>query len=299
MKAIICGGTGFVGTALTRYWLQAGHEVIVVGRKVPDQAVSHPGLRYATWDSLASNSDPAEGAGVLVNLAGSSLSQRWSEQGKSRILKSRLDTVAAASALLNHLEAKPKVVIQASAVAIYGTSLTETFDETSPARVMDFPSRVVETWEEAADRAYRDVRVVKVRIGVVLGNGGGAFPKMKLPYMLGFGGKIGSGRQWMSWIHLSDLVALIDFCAVNDSVSGPVNATAPHPVTNDEFGLAVGQTFHRPHWLPLPSFALKAVLGELSEILLKGQRVLPAKLLQAGFIFGYPELPAALNQLKT
>ncbi|NJJ39788.1 TIGR01777 family oxidoreductase [Paenibacillus apii] len=298
MKAIICGGTGFIGTALTHYWLLAGHEVVVVGRKAPKQAISHPMLLYRTWEELSIDPEPAEGAYVLVNLAGASLSQRWNEHGKSLIRQSRIETVAAAAKLLGALKSKPQVVIQASAVAIYGTSLKDTFDESSPPWVMDFPSEVVKTWEDTADRAYPGVRLVKLRTGVVLGNEGGAFPKMKLPYMLGFGGKIGSGRQWLSWIHLADMVALIDYCTASPDISGPVNATAPEPVTNDQFGAAIGEAYHRPHWFPLPAFLLKAALGELSEILLEGQRVLPLKLLQHGFVFAYPDLPKALRQLK-
>ncbi|BCG57843.1 TIGR01777 family oxidoreductase [Paenibacillus sp. URB8-2] len=299
MKAIICGGTGFIGTALTHYWLQAGHEIIIVGREAPKEAITHPKLLYRTWEGLADYPEPAEDTHVLVNLAGASLSQRWNEHGKSLIRQSRIGTVAAAGKLLSLLKSKPQVIIQASAVAIYGTSFSETFDESSAPRVMDFPSEVVKTWEDAADQAYQGIRLVKLRTGVVLGNEGGAFPKMKLPYMLGFGGKIGSGRQWLSWIHLADMVALIDYCAACSDISGPVNATAPDPVTNDRFGTAVGQVYRRPHWFPLPAFLLKAVLGELSEILLKGQRVLPAKLLQHGFVFAYPDLPKALRQLRT
>ncbi|MFD1775755.1 TIGR01777 family oxidoreductase [Paenibacillus rhizophilus] len=299
MKAIICGGTGFIGTALTQYWLQAGHEIIIVSRKTPEEAISHSKLLYRTWDGLTNDPEPAEEAHVLVNLAGASLSQRWNARGKSLIRQSRIETGAAAGNLLGLLKSKPQVIIQASAVAIYGTSFSETFDESSPSRVMDFPSEVVKTWEDAADQTYEGVRLVKLRTGVVLGNEGGAFPKMKLPYMLGFVGKIGSGRQWLSWIHLADMVALIDYCAACSDISGPVNATAPDPVTNDRFGAAVGQVYSRPHWFPLPAFLLRAALGELSEILLKGQRVLPAKLLQHGFVFTYPDLPKALRQLRT
>ncbi|AIQ62880.1 hypothetical protein PSTEL_06940 [Paenibacillus stellifer] len=298
MKAMICGGTGFIGTALTAYWLQAGHDIVVVGRRVPANAASHPRLQYRTWEELSIDPGPAEGSDILVNLAGSSLSQRWSSSGKERIMNSRIETVSAASQLIGRLNVKPKAVIQASAVAIYGTSLTDTFDESSPPRVMDFPSSVVQAWEEAADRAYPDIRLVKLRTGLVLGSKGGAFPKMKLPYMFGFGGRIGSGRQWMSWIHLSDMVALIDFCAASPNLAGPVNAVAPQPVTNDQFGAAIGSVYHRPHWFPLPSWVLKAALGELSEILLLGQRALPAKLLEHGFVFGFPELHRALEQLK-
>ncbi|CQR53626.1 TIGR01777 family oxidoreductase [Paenibacillus riograndensis] len=299
MKYLICGGSGFIGRELTEYWLQGGHQIIVVGRKQPEaRTAAHPALSFLTWDSLASHPELAYGADALVNLAGSSLSQRWSPSGKKSIMQSRLETVSAAARLLNALQNKPPVVIQSSAIAIYGTSLEDTYDETSPAQVMDFPSGVVEAWEGAADEAYKGVRVVKLRTGVVLGNESGAFPKMKLPYMLGFGGKIGSGKQWLSWISLTDIVRLIDFCVQTPGIEGPVNATAPHPVTNEAFGKMIGRVYHRPHWFPIPAFLLKTAVGELSEILLKGQRVLPSKALEHGFTFTYPTLQPALEHLK-
>ncbi|AIQ67393.1 TIGR01777 family oxidoreductase [Paenibacillus graminis] len=299
MKYLICGGSGFIGRELTEYWLQGGHQIIVVGRKQPEsRTAAHPALSFLTWDSLASHPELAYGADALVNLAGSSLSQRWSPSGKKSIMQSRLETVSAIAKLLNALQNKPPVVIQSSAIAIYGTSLEDTYDETSPVHVMDFPSEVVEAWEGAADEAYKGVRVVKLRTGVVLGNESGAFPKMKLPYMLGFGGKIGSGKQWLSWIDLTDIVRLIDFCVQTPGIEGPVNATAPHPVTNEAFGKMIGKVYHRPHWFPIPAFLLKTAVGELSEILLKGQRVLPSKALEHGFTFTYPTLQPALEHLK-
>ncbi|KAI7257088.1 hypothetical protein KC345_g10866 [Hortaea werneckii] len=299
MKYIICGGSGFIGSELIEYWLQGGHQILSIGRKLPENKPAYPGLSYLTWDSLKSNPETAEGADALINLAGASLSQRWTPGGKQAIMKSRLETVAAAGKLLNALQHKPQVVVQASAVAIYGTSLQDTYNESSPTRVVDFPSEVVKTWEEAADEAYSDVRLVKLRTGVVLGNESGAFPKMKLPYSLGFGGRIGSGKQWLSWIHLTDIVRLIEFCILNSEIEGPVNATAPQPVTNEQFGRMVGKVYHRPHWFPVPAFLLKAAVGELSAILLEGQRVLPSKAVSQGFIFTYPTLQPALEQLKS
>lgn len=299
IKYVICGGTGFIGSELTKYWLQAGNEVAIVGRNLPKAAPYHPKLSYHTWDSLIADHAPLENADALVNLAGASLSQRWSPSGKKAIMHSRLATVSAAAKLLDSLKHKPSVVIQASAVAIYGTSLQDTFSESSPAHVMDFPSEVVHTWEEASDKAYQDIRLIKLRTGVVLGNESGAFPKMKLPYLLGFGGNIGTGSQWVPWIHLTDIVRLIDYCIQNPAISGPVNATAPHPVTNEEFGRTIGKVYKRPHWFPLPAFLLKTAVGELSEILLKGQRVLPAAALEQGFSFTFPTLQAALEDLKS
>ncbi|WHY20542.1 TIGR01777 family oxidoreductase [Paenibacillus sp. G2S3] len=299
MKYVICGGTGFIGSELAKYWLLAGNEVAIVGRNLPKAAPYHPKLSYHTWDSLNNDQTPLENVDALVNLAGASLSQRWSPSGKKAIMQSRLATVSAAAKLLARLKHKPSVVIQASAVAIYGTSLQDTFSESSPAHVMDFPSEVVKTWEEATDEAYKNIRMIKLRTGVVLGNRNGAFPKMKLPYLLGFGGNIGAGNQWVSWIHLTDIVRLIDFCVENPTITGPVNATAPHPVTNEEFGRTIGKVYKRPHWFPLPAILLKTAVGELSDILLKGQRVLPSAALEHGFIFTFPTLQTALEDLKS
>ncbi|NMO95128.1 TIGR01777 family oxidoreductase [Paenibacillus lemnae] len=301
MKVAICGGTGFIGQALCEKWIEEGHEVIVVTRSKPapeDRSELERKLIYLTWNDMDQQPHLFEGLDALVNLAGSSLSQRWTDAAKKRIMNSRQQTVASAAKLMTSLTQPPPVVIQASAMAIYGTSETETFDESSPATVMDFPSRVVQAWEEAADKIQAE-RLIKLRISVVLGSEGGAFPKMLFPYMLGAGGRIGSGRQWMSWIHIDDIVRLIEFCITNDNLSsGPVNAASPNPVTNDEFGRTISAVFHRPHWFPVPAFLLRTVLGELSLILLEGQRIIPAKAERNGFIFRYPELKDALAELK-
>ncbi|WP_145136852.1 TIGR01777 family oxidoreductase [Paenibacillus sp. Y412MC10] len=296
MRVAICGGTGFIGSALSEHLLKNEHEVTVVTRKLLPDHKRDPRLVFYTWDEIASHPELMEGIDALVNLAGSSLSQRWTAKAKESIIQSRLTTVAAVAKLVEELHSKPGVVIQASAIAVYGTSWTDTFDENSPKRVMDFPSDVVSRWEDAAD-SIQGVRLVKLRIGVVLGNQGGAFPIMRLPYRLGVGGKIGSGRQWLSWIHLEDIVRLIEFCMTHPEAEGPVNATAPEPVTNDQFGQAVGRAYHRPHWFPVPAVMMKTVLGEQSLIILEGQRILPAKALELGFKFRYPRLQEALNDL--
>ncbi|GIO94344.1 MULTISPECIES: TIGR01777 family oxidoreductase [Paenibacillus] len=303
MRYAICGGTGFIGQALSRRWLSQGHEVIIVTRSLPDAGRQLPiqhnqgQLSYLTWDNMKDSPERFEHLDALINLAGASLSQRWTERGKKRIMDSRQQTVLTVAELLHRLKHKPSVVVQASAMAIYGTSETLTFDETSAAAVQDFPSRVVQQWEAAADRMPAE-RLIKLRISVVLGNEGGAFPKMLLPYKLGAGGKIGNGKQWFSWIHIDDMVGLIDYCIRHDDISGPVNAASPHAVTNDQFGRTVASVYRRPHWFPLPAVLLKGALGEMSLILLKGQRIVPAKALNHGFRFRYPELKAALTQLK-
>lgn len=295
MKIVICGGTGFIGKALTRHLLQQGQEVTVISRKEPDKGPD--GITYLTWDQIDASPVLLEGTEAIVNLAGASLSQRWTPKAKQSIIESRLKTVQAVAKLIQALHEKPSIVVQASAIAIYGTSLTDTFTEESPAHVVDFPSSVVKEWEDSSEQ-ISGVRLVKLRTSVVLGNDGGAFPLMKLPYTLGFGGRIGSGKQWVSWIHLHDMVRLIEFCISHPDVSGPVNASAPEPVTNNQFGQTVGQVYHRPHWFPVPAFMMRTVLGELSLIILEGQRVIPDKMVQHGFRFEFPTLAAALQNLK-
>ncbi|KKO54129.1 TIGR01777 family oxidoreductase [Paenibacillus sp. DMB20] len=300
MKITVCGGTGFIGQALCNFWIKEGHRLLIVTRSKPrpdKQNEQSDLVSYLTWEDMERSPHLFEDLDALVNLAGSTLSQRWTQTGKERILYSRKKTVASVAGLMRRLERKPPVVVQASAAGVYGTSENEVFDENSPVRVMDFPSGVVKAWEDAADLIEAD-RLVKLRISVVLGNKGGAFPKMMLPYKLGFGGRIGNGRQWMSWIHIEDIVALIDYCIAHPEISGPVNAASPDAVTNDEFGRAVSKVFRRPYWFPVPSFLLRAVLGELSLILLKGQRIIPTKAEAHGFRFRYPQLTEALKQLK-
>jgi hypothetical protein len=167
---------------------------------------------------------------------------------------------------------------------------------TSAGRPEDFLAEVVRQWERAAD-AIEGARVVKLRIGVVLAPDGGALRPMTLPYRLGVGGSIGHGRQWLSWIHIRDLIRIADFCVNNRDISGPVNATAPSPVTNDEFGRTLGRILGRPHFMPVPSFLFRLLFGEMSMLLLKGQRALPDKLIRHGFAFEYPALDQALAQL--
>ncbi|SEG68007.1 TIGR01777 family oxidoreductase [Paenibacillus sp. UNC499MF] len=294
MRIAISGGTGFIGRHLIAHFKKLGEELILVSRSASGH--SYAGVQTVTWSEIELNPRYLEGIDAWINLAGSTINQRWSETAKRQILASRLKTTAAVASAVKALDNKPPVVVNASAMAIYGTSETHTYDEFSPVRADDFLAEVVKEWEEAADRIPAE-RIVKIRTGLVLGTDGGAFPKMALPFKFGAGGRIGSGNQWMSWIHIADMVALIDACIRNDEISGPVNATAPHPVRNREFAQTLGGVLRRPHVLPLPAFALKLVLGELSMLLLEGQRVLPRKLLEHEFRFRFPKLEEALLDL--
>ncbi|WP_138494179.1 TIGR01777 family oxidoreductase [Paenibacillus pinistramenti] len=298
MRIAVAGGTGFIGRALVNRLSRQGHEVLIITRS-PEGGMEDPKIRLLGWQEALGNPDALGPLDAIVNLAGASLNQPWTQKAKQQILESRLITVQQVAELVRGLTHKPEVVVQSSAVGIYGTSTDQTFDESSEPAGDDFLSRVTINWEQAAEDIDRQgIRLVKLRTGVVLGNSGGAFPLMKLPFMFGAGGAVGSGKQWLSWIHLEDLVRLIAFSITNDGLSGPVNAVAPSPVTNKSFGHTIARQYHRPYWLPLPGFLLKAALGERSTLLLDGQKVLPNKALAAGFTFIYPELDDALANLK-
>lgn len=295
MKIAICGGTGFIGRRLIRYLESCGDEITLISRSASGGGVRDR-IRTAAWDECTDKKDWFEGLDGIVNLSGESINQRWTEKAKRRILQSRLDTAAKLAGLVADLKYKPKAVVNGSAIGIYGTSETDVYDELSPARTVVFLSNVVAEWEQAA-KAITATRLVFLRTGVVLGLDGGALPLMSLPYKLGFGGRVGSGKQWLSWIHADDIVRLIRYCIETESMNGPVNATAPHPVQNERFGRSLAGALGRPHWLPVPSFALKLALGEMSDMLLTGQHVVPKAAIENGFEFRYPTVDEALMSL--
>lgn len=293
MKIAVTGGTGFIGGHLVKHLINQGHEVLVISRSAESKV---SGAAVVSWDEIEREPARLEGVDAIVNLAGETINQRWTRPAKERILQSRLKAASRMADAVSRLERKPEVIVNGSGMSIYGTSEEDSFDEQSPARLTDFLAAVVERWEEAAE-AIQVPRLIKLRVGLVLGADGGAFPLMKLPYQLGVGGRLGSGRQWMSWIHIEDMVRLIDYCIRNSQLSGPVNATAPHPVTNDDFGRTLGRVMKRGHYFPVPSFVFKLLLGELSVLLLEGQRVLPRRAMECGFKFKYPNLQEALENL--
>jgi hypothetical protein len=297
MRVAVTGGTGFIGKALTRALTERGDTVWIISRTssgVTEDRDSR--LRTVSWDMLERDPSQLEGIDAIVNLAGESINQRWTAAAKARIVESRQWAAARVAKLVDALENGPSVVVNASGISAYGSSESEVFDESSPTAVTDFLSGVVRRWEQAADGIAVN-RLVKLRISLVLDRKGGAFPLMVLPYRLFGGGRIGSGKQGLSWIHIEDMVGLILFCLDNDGIEGPVNASAPQPVGNDEFGRAVGRTLGRPHWFPLPAVLLRAMLGEMSMLLLEGQRAVPDKPLKLGFRFRYPQLEQALKEL--
>jgi uncharacterized protein len=241
----------------------------------------------------------ADGAHAIINLAGDNLAEgRWSEAKKNRILKSRLDAGAAVVEAVRGARQKPKVVVQASAVGFYGPRGDEEIDESSPAG-QGFLADVVRAWEDSTREVEAlGVRRVVIRSGLVLGRGGGVFPRLVLPFRFFAGGPLGSGRQWFSWVHLSDEVGAIRFLVEQEGLAGVFNLTAPNPLEEKDICRAIGKALRRPCWLPVPAFMLKLLFGEKAkETILEGQRVFPRRLVEAAFAFRYPDADAALPDL--
>lgn len=299
MRLMLCGGTGFIGTALTQALLSRGDEVWIATRKKPSKTPYDPSLphpRYVNWTEWSADPDRLGRLDGIVNLAGESINQRWNDKAKARILGSRQEAAARIAYIVKRMSSPPGVVINASGISLYGHSGDKVFDEKSPADPADFLGRTVVEWEKAAD-AIPVQRLVKLRIGLVLAPEGGAFPLLRLPYRLFGGGRMGSGKQGLPWIHLQDMVGLILFCFDNPSISGPVNCVAPEPVSNDEFGRMLGKVTHRPHWFHVPTGLLKLVMGEMSTLVLTGQKAMPQKALDHGYIFTFPKLEGALRDI--
>lgn len=299
MRLIVCGGTGYIGTALTQALLSRGDEVWIVTRKPPakspfDPALPHP--RYISWEAWNADPDRLGGFDGVVNLSGETINQRWTTKAKRRIVTSRTDAAYRLVDCLGRMSVPPPVVVNASGISLYGHSGDRVFDERSPPMPADFLGATVVSWEAAANRIPVK-RLVKLRIGLVLSRNGGAFGLIRLPYRLFGGGRIGSGKQGLPWIHLQDMVSLILFCLDRPDISGPVNAIAPDPVDNDEFGRMLGRVTRRPHWFPVPGWLLKLVLGEMSTLVLAGQKAMPRVALEHGFEFAFPKLEEALRDI--
>ncbi|MEH2091746.1 thylakoid membrane protein ThyD [Nostoc sp.] len=304
MKVAITGATGFVGSRLVQRLQGEGHKIVVLTRNTtfaqkvfPSEAfpnveiVAYTPNASGSWQSVIASCDG------VVNLAGEPIGEgRWTPERKQEILNSRkLGTQKIVEAIAN-ANSKPSVLINASAIGYYGTSETATFDETSQSG-NDFLAQVCQAWEAEA-RKVKDagVRLVILRFGIVLGNGG-ALGKMIPPFKLFAGGPIGSGRQWFSWIHVDDLVNLILQALTKPEIEGVYNATAPNPVRMADLSLTMGQVMNRPSWLPVPAFAIEALLGDGAIVVLEGQQVIPKRTVQTGFEYKYPNLQPALTQI--
>ncbi|HEX7064667.1 MAG TPA: TIGR01777 family oxidoreductase [Bacillales bacterium] len=299
MHVVITGGTGFVGQELTNSLINDGHKVSILTRN-PAGKPEKRNVTYVKW--LADGAEPEkelQNVDAIVNLAGESInSGRWTAKRKQQILDSRVKATKSVMGIIEKLDRKPDVLVNASAVGYYGMSESETFTEEAQVHADDFLAGVVRRWEkEAAQAEAHGVRTVFARFGVIFGEEDGALPRMVLPYKLGVGGTVGSGKQWLSWVHIDDVAGMIRFAIENPAVKGPLNVTAPEPEKMKEIGQTIGEIMHRPHWMPVPDFAMKAALGEMSNLLLKGQRVLPQKAERHGYNFHHPLLKPALNNL--
>lgn len=300
MRVIITGGTGFIGRALARSLLANGHEVIALSRR-PEQARGlPPGVRVVRWDAhTAEGWGPlVEDAAAIVNLAGESIAGGpWTAERKRRIHDSRVNAGRAVVAAVQAAGRKPGVVIQASAVGYYGPHGDEEVTEDTPPGE-DFLARVAVAWEAStAPVEALGVRRVIIRTGLPLSREGGVFPFFLLPFKFFVGGPLGDGRQWLPWIHLADEIGAIRFLMENEQAQGPFNLSAPNPVTNAEFSRILGRVMRRPSFLRVPAFALRLVLGELSTLMLSGQRQVPHRLVEMGYHFRFPELEVALRDL--
>ncbi|MEB3056648.1 TIGR01777 family oxidoreductase [Bacillus pseudomycoides] len=297
LKIAISGGTGFIGKALATFLSLKGYTIYILTREKKETPFNS-NIHYVQWDKC-SPKFPLTSIDVVVNLAGESINNgRWTKKQKENIITSRLHTTNSLIKQLQTLPNKPHTFINASAIGYYGTSGTKIFTEQNKEHGSDFLATTVKLWEEAASHATSlGIRTVYTRFGIVLGKEGGALPKMLLPYKLFIGGTIGSGNQWLSWIHLDDVIRMIDFAIDTKEIEGPLNITAPNPTTMKEFGKTLSFIMHRPHWLPVPVFALHALLGEMSMLVLQGQHVLPNKAIQHGYQYSFPTLNPALQNI--
>lgn len=294
MKVLLTGGTGFMGKKLGLALVQAGHEIHAIVRD-PKKAGGE--LPFPCVMSSWSNAQELENIDAVIHLAGESIAgKRWTEAQKKKIINSRVESAKQLSALMQSIKGrKPKVFISASAIGYYGDRKDEILTENSSAG-NDFLAEVCVAWEKELFR-MENIRAVAVRIGIVLGQEGGALAKMLPIFKMGLGSRLGSGKQWMSWIHVDDVVRLLQFCLEKESVQGPVNAVAPIPVTNTEFTKALCKRLHRIENIPVPAFVLKILLGGMSALVLNSQRVSAKKIQDYGFVFSYTNLWQAFAAL--
>ncbi len=296
MKVLITGGTGFIGSALVRSLAEKGFQVTVLSRSPGSvEKICGPGIcALGNLDQLRAE-DTYQ---VIINLAGAPIfGPRWSDARKQVIRDSRIGLTERLIASMARMKVKPDLLISGSAVGYYGNQGDVVLTEQSATR-NDFSHLLCADWEDAAKNAEQfGVRVCLIRTGLVLGEGGGILQRMVLPFRLGLGGRLGDGRQWMSWIHRQDWIAIAQTMIADSSMQGAYNATAPNPVTNREFTRILAHCLKRPALFPVPAGLLKLLLGEMSELVLGSQRVLPERLLEQGFRFKYTDLSSALNQV--
>ncbi len=302
MRVLVSGSTGLVGTALVETLKRQGHSIVRLVRPGTKMNVAAGAdAPSVEWDARAGRFDAAraEGADALVHLAGASIAGgRWNASRKELLRTSRIDATRHLIAAVGKLQRPPRVIVAASAIGYYGDRGDETLTETSVSG-NDFLAALCREWEaETARAAGFGARVVSLRSGIVLAAHGGALPRMALPFKFGAGGRLGDGRQWMSWLTLRESVNIIQFALANSVLSGPVNSVSTNPVRNKEFTDVLAKTLHRPAVFPAPRFALRIALGEMADaLLLSSQRVMPSKLVDSGYRFLQPELEGALAEV--
>jgi uncharacterized protein (TIGR01777 family) len=293
MKIVITGGTGFLGSALAESLATDGHQVVALSRSAGG---SYKGVRYVSGPA---GYDEIDGSDAVVNLAGAGIADaRWTDERKKLLLESRVSVTNAVVAACARASAKPKVLVSGSGVGYYGSSTDARFDESSPAGT-DFLAQVCVQWEAAARNVESSgVRCVLSRTGLVLGPNGGLLRKMERPFRSFVGGPVGSGNQWMSWVHIDDWIGIVRFGITNDAIRGPVNVVAPAPVTNKEFSKALGKAIRRPSALSLPEIVARTIFGEMADgALLASQHASPKVATSAGYQFKYSTVEQALRQI--
>ena len=291
MNILITGGTGFIGSALCSYLLAGGHKLVVLSRSIKR---NHSNITYVTQIDNSMQFD------VVINLAGEPIAnKRWSHSQKSKIQDSRINTTTHLIDYFKNTRLKPSLFISGSAIGFYGINTTNQ-DINETAKGDDsFSSTLCQEWETTALAAQAlGIRTCLLRTGIVLGKKAGALSKMLPPFKLGLGGKIGSGQQWMPWIHIDDMVGLITWCIENKNINGAINCTAPFPVTNSAFTQALSLAVSRPTLLPIPAWLIKLLMGQMGqELLLSGKKVVPAKALASGYQFKFEQINDALNDV--
>ncbi len=302
MKILITGGTGFIGKPLCDELIKSDHELIILSRSKNENTQS---TSYILWEEQDKLKEIINETDIVINLAGEPIAKkRWTKEQKDLLYKSRIVTTRILVNAINKATNKPKKLISASAVGIYGNRGNEKITDKNAFHEMfllgnDFLTNICKEWESEAKKVetVRSTSLMILRLGIVLGAGGGALEKMLPPFQMFIGGPLGNGNQYMSWIHVDDVIGLIKFAIENDNVTGILNTTAPNPVTNKEFSNILGKVLNRPSFMPVPDFALKLLFGEMSELLLTGQNVIPEIALELGYRFKYEKLKDALEEI--
>jgi len=295
MKVLITGGTGFIGSALCNELMKdKNNEITILSRNAD---ITSTQLKIINNLNEIKNDASFD---IIINLAGEPIAdKKWSKEQKQKIITSRIETTEEIIEFIKNSVIKPKLLISGSAIGYYGIHKSDAEHDENSASDDSFSSKLCQQWEATALQANDyGVRTCLLRTGIVLGKNSGALGKMLMPFKMGLGGKIGSGEQWMSWIHISDLVGIILHCIEHDSIEGPVNGTAPNPSTNNEFTKALGKALKRPTFIPMPKIVINILMGQMGvELLLSGKKILPIKALENSYQFKYPTLDSALNNV--